>query len=116
MPCARLLCFCLWPTDLSQAINYGRHMASDDIEKLLAEINGLSGQENAPTPATKPAQASSTSGRFPFAVASAVVVGGSGAVFGLLFPFFSIVSTGMTAAGAAFVTALVAGPPRWFSS
>ena len=107
-------------------MTYGNHMAEDEIERLLNEINAA----NTPSP-TPPAKAqasskkhvpsknsesSSGSGRFPFAVASGVVVGGSGAVFGLLFPFFTIVQTGLTAAVAAFLTAIVAGPPRWFSS
>lgn len=91
-------------------------MADDDIEKLLREINSV-------TPTGSPAErlpdhkeSKSGGGRFPFAIASSVVVGGSGAVFGLLFPFFTIVETGLTAASAAFITALIAGPPKWFSS
>ena len=82
---------------------------SEDIERLLAEIDSATG--SASTPAKKetgspPAPskdanlASSSGGRVGFAVVAAVVFGviGVGAAFG------------------AFLTALVAGPPRWFSS
>jgi hypothetical protein len=101
---------------------YGGDMANDDIEKLLREINETNapGQSAAPVStnknAVKKSDSPSSRGRLPFAVASGVVVGGSGAIFGLLFPFFTIIQTGLTAAVAAFVTALIAGPPRWFSS
>lgn len=98
-------------------------MANDDIEKLLQEINaanppGQSAAAQVPAKknAVKKSESSSGGGRFPFAVASGVVVGGSGAIFGLLFPFFTIIETGLTAAVASFITAMIAGPPRWFSS
>lgn len=112
-------------------MTYGNHMADDEIEKLLKEINASSSPITGSSASSevasqkahvekkshkKKSETSSGSGRFPFAVASGVVVGGSGAVFGLLFPFFTIIETGLTAAVAAFVTALIAGPPKWFSS
>lgn len=100
-------------------MTYGVAMAADDIEKLLNEINAstipASQSEKSSSPSLKSSSARA-GGRLPFAVASGVVVGGSGAVFGLLFPFFTIIETGLTAAAAAFLTAIVAGPPRWFSS
>ncbi len=110
---------------------YGDHMAEDEIEKLLREINASSTPTSGSSSSSevssrksdvgkkarhKESESSSGSGRFPFAVASGVVVGGAGAVFGLLFPFFTIIGTGLTAAVAAFITAIIAGPPKWFSS
>lgn len=85
----------------------------DDIEKLLAE---LSPQEpgRAPSPARQPA--SFRSGRLAFAAIAAVTVGAAGWIGGLLLPFLGSVSMGLGAALGAFVTALVGGPPRWFSS
>jgi hypothetical protein len=47
---------------------------------------------------------------------AAVSLGIGGWLVGLILPFLGAVSMGVGAAGAAFVTALVAGPPRWFSS
>lgn len=80
----------------------------DDIEKLLAEI---SPRPEARTPARR-----SPGGRLAFAAVAAVALGVTGWVAGLLLPFLGSVSLGTGAALGAFVTALVAGPPRWFSS
>jgi hypothetical protein len=107
---------------------YGDHMAEDDIEKLLREINASSNPASGSSEVSskrsdigkkahnKKSDSPAGSGRFPFAVASGVVIGGAGAVIGLFFPFFTIIGTGLTAAVAAFVTAIIAGPPKWFSS
>jgi len=97
---------------------------SDDIEKLLAEVS----QTTQPTakathaPAKKAkgdvAKADKPGGRFAFAVISAVVFGAIAFVVGWLFtPFvLSGTSMGVGAALGSFATALLAGPPRWFSS
>ncbi len=99
---------------------------SEDIERLLAEIDSATG--SASTPAKKktgspPAPskdanlASSSGGRVGFAVVAAVVFGVIGLVVDLFVPFLlGTFSTGVGAAFGAFLTALVAGPPRWFSS
>jgi len=76
----------------------------DDIDKLLGSSR---------EPARVPSQ---RSGRIAFSVVAAVVIGGAGWVAGLILPFLGSVSMGFGAALGAFVTALVAGPPRWFSS
>lgn len=98
-------------------------MADDDIERLLREVNALGGA-SAQTPA--PARSKSvaraeqsardTGGRLAFAVGSGVVLGAAGWFGGLLMPFVGSFSAGLGAAFGAFVAALVAGPPRWFSS
>lgn len=84
-----------------------------DIEKLLAEIAGTQG---AKVPAPQPSAQAKSGGRFPFAVIAAVVMGGAGWVSGLLLPGLASWSAGVGAAFAGFLTALIAGPPRWFSS
>jgi hypothetical protein len=76
----------------------------DDIERVLG---------SSPEPARIPGQ---RSGRIAFSVVAGLVVGGSGWVAGLILPFLGSVSMGFGAALGAFVTAMVAGPPRWFSS
>ncbi len=99
---------------------------SDDIERLLAEVSKTT------TPASKSDQAavsrspaqtpdksagSGAGGRFAFAVVAAAVLGLAGFVVGIFVPFFlGGFSTAVGAAGGAFLTALAAGPPRWFSS
>ncbi len=96
---------------------------SDDIEKLLAQVSQTT------QPAGKaPAKASGSDvakkgsdkpgGRFAFAVIAALVFGGIAFVVGWLFtPFvFTGSSMGLGAALGSFATALLAGPPRWFSS
>lgn len=80
----------------------------DDIEKLLAEVS--------PSPTTREPARRSPGGRVAFAVVAAVAIGITGWLAGLLLPFLGSVSMGTGAALGAFLTALVAGPPRWFSS
>lgn len=95
-------------------------MAEDDIEKLLKEINQST---SARTPASTPAQNQGKfvqpkeggSGRLAFAISVAVVLGGVGFIAGLIFPFVGGFSAGVGAALGSFLTALVTGPPRWFS-
>ncbi len=100
-------------------------MADDDIERLLREVNAM----NSPSSSGKgveqsksrevaaPDQSSSgAGGRLAFAIGSGVVLGGAGWFFGLLMPFVGSFSSGVGAALGAFTAALVAGPPRWFSS
>ena len=93
---------------------------SDDIERLLAQVNqttGPSGQVEKAT-ASSPARRDSEKpgGRFAFAVVAAVVLGLLAWLVGVLLPFAGAVSMGLGGAVGAFVAALVAGPPRWFSS
>ena len=96
---------------------------SDDIDKLLAQVSQTtqptgkaparsSGSEVAKKGAGKPG------GRFAFAGISALVFGSIAFVVGWLFtPFvFTGTSMGLGAALGSFATALLAGPPRWFSS
>ncbi len=106
---------------------------SDDIERLLAEVNkstsspAAQGQPAAPgQPATPPARKSSSDvdrsgdkpgGRFAFAIISAVVFGAVAFGIGIFTPFvLSGTSMGVGAAIGSFLTAIIAGPPRWFSS
>jgi hypothetical protein len=98
---------------------------SDDIERLLAEVHKTSpakptGSAVTPSSAKAPAKRASDKpgGRLPFAVVVAVVFGGLAFVVGWLFtPFvFTGTSMGLGAALGSFATALIAGPPRWFSS
>lgn len=99
----------------------------DDYEKLLAQIESATGQPlNPPVPRPQvpsPAPAKSSEdagkgagGRIAFGAIAAVTLGVGGWFVGLLLPFFGAGAMGLGAAGAAFITALVAGPPRWFSS
>ena len=95
---------------------------SDDIERLLAEVSGTTGSSGAvekkksSTPAKRADE--KPGGRLPFALIAAVVFGAVAFVIGWLFtPFvLSGTSLGLGAAVGSFVTALIAGPPRWFSS
>ncbi len=96
---------------------------SDDIDKLLAQVS----QTTQPTGATPAKKAGSevakqgsgkTGGRFAFAIITALVFGGVAFVVGWLFTPFVLTGTsmGVGAALGSFATALLAGPPRWFSS
>jgi len=88
-------------------------MANDDVERLLREIQQGNGGTVEPA-----AQESASSGRFAFAVLAALGSGAIGALGGLLLwfmPFIGPVTTGAGAALGGFLTALIAGPPRWFS-
>lgn len=97
-------------------------MAEDEIERLLREIDATSGSKPAPTPAAKPsAEVARTGdakpgGRVVFAVGAGVVTGVGAWVFGVFTPWTDALDMGFAAAVAAFLTGLVAGPPRWFSS
>jgi hypothetical protein len=96
-------------------------MAEDEIERLLREIDATSGAKPA-TPAVKPnaevarADDSKPSGRVAFAVGAGAVSGIGAWLFGVFTPWTDALDMGFAAAVAAFVTGLVAGPPRWFSS
>ncbi|MFM8774668.1 MAG: hypothetical protein ACKOFP_12735 [Actinomycetota bacterium] len=94
---------------------------SDDIERLLAEVSGTtSGSGAVEKQAASPAKRGSDKpcGRLAFAIVTAVAFGGIAFIIGWLFtPFvLSGTSLGLGAAVGSFVTALIAGPPRWFSS
>lgn len=97
-------------------------MAEDEIERLLREIDATSGAKPAPAPAGKPAAEvarpddGKPGGRVVFAVGAAAVTGVGAWVFGVFTPWTDAVDMGFAAAAAAFLTGLVAGPPRWFSS
>jgi hypothetical protein len=99
----------------------------DDYEKLLAQIEAATGKPvNPPVPRPQAATPASTKnheagaqgagGRIAFGAIAGVTLGIGGWFVGLLLPFFGAGAMGLGAAGAAFITALVAGPPRWFSS
>jgi hypothetical protein len=97
-------------------------MAEDEIERLLREIDATSGTKPASAPAVKPtAEVARTDdgkpgGRVAFAVGAAAVTGVGAWVFGVFTPWTDALDMGFAAAAAAFLTGLVAGPPRWFSS
>lgn len=96
-------------------------MASDDIERLLREVNALnSGASPQPAASKEVAKSSAKStgagGRVAFAVGSGLVLGAAGWFGGLLMPFVGSFSAGVGATFGAFAAALIAGPPRWFSS
>jgi hypothetical protein len=101
-------------------------VSSDDIERLLREVESTSARPSEPqsptperrqerSPAKPSATSSSASGRVAFAVVSAGVLGGLSWLFGVLMPFIGAFSAGVGGALSAFLVALVAGPPRWFS-
>lgn len=95
-------------------------MASDDIERLLAEVNATTSPSRpaAKTTTNTASEVSTRSpgGRIAFAVICGAGLGFLGWLGGVLLPFVDAFSCGVGAAGAAFVATLVAGPPRWFSS
>ncbi len=98
-------------------------MADDDIERLLREVDSVNTSSapatspgKSPTRVPAPQGEASAGGRLAFAVGSGVVLGAAGWVGGLLMPFVGSFSAGVGAAFGAFVAALIAGPPRWFSS
>jgi hypothetical protein len=96
---------------------------SDDIEKLLAQVSQTT-QPTSKSPAKKPGAEvskggdSKPGGRFAFAVITAILFGGIAFIIGWLFTPFVLTGTsmGVGAALGSFATALIAGPPRWFSS
>ena len=97
---------------------------SDDIEKLLAQVSQTTQQPSQGTPAKKAGSevakkgSDKPGGRFAFALVTAIVFGGIAFVVGWLFTPFVLTGTsmGVGAALGSFATALLAGPPRWFSS
>jgi hypothetical protein len=100
---------------------------SDDIERLLAEVNkttsgGAAKKDATPAKKSKADVAQQGSGkpggRFAFAIISSLLFGGIAFVVGWLFTPFVLTGTsmGVGAAVGSFATALLAGPPRWFSS
>lgn len=99
-------------------------MAEDEIEKLLREIAGTTGQTGSSSEIAKDSGKSparrdepqTSSGRFAFAAIAGASLGVAAWFVGLILPFTSAVSAGIGGAFAAFVVALIAGPPRWFSS
>lgn len=107
-------------------------MADDDIDRLLREVAASTGTPSSTpqpvassvaetgTPAkgtpTRQTKAGGPGGRLAFAAVSAVALGILGWAVGLVLPFLGAGSSGIGAAIGAFVTAMVAGPPRWFSS
>jgi hypothetical protein len=100
-------------------------MADDDIERLLREVNattGQSGQGSSPSPVAKRAKddvatsEASAGGRVAFGVVAAGVTGLGALAFGIFTPWTDALDMGFAAAVAAFLTGVIAGPPRWFSS
>ena len=103
-------------------------MADDDIERLLREVNAMNnpaaGGQRTPERSSvsrPPAKQDDSSGggvggRLAFAVGSGAVLGVAGWFGGLMMPFVGSFSAGVGATFGAFFTALIAGPPRWFSS
>ena len=97
-------------------------MAEDEIERLLREIDATSSSKPAATPAPKAsaevakADSRSAGGRLAFAAGAAGVTGVGAWLFGVFTPWTDALDMGFAAAVAAFLTGLVAGPPKWFSS
>ena len=97
-------------------------MAEDEIERLLREIDATSAGSTAQPPARKAAAEPATTdagtggGRVAFAVLSGGVMGVGAFLFAVFTPWTDAWDMGFAAAGAAFLTGLVAGPPKWFSS
>lgn len=100
-------------------------MADDEIERLLREIDAANASATGkPTgkPTGEVAKVSKDvettkggGGRLAFSVVAAVGLGAATWFVGLILPFTSAVSAGIGGAIAAFITAMIAGPPRWFS-
>lgn len=100
-------------------------MADDDIQRLLNEINTATGGASQPTSSgSQPASAppgrdlvrKGAGGRIAFAVVSGIGMGVLAWVAGVLLPFVDAFSAGVGGLIAGFATAVIAGPPRWFSS
>lgn len=101
-------------------------MAEDDIEKLLREINATTSGSSSPKAADDSAVAKSSreveqssggaGGRLAFSVVAAGITGVGAFLFGVFTPWTDALDMGFAAAVAGFLTGLVAGPPRWFSS
>ncbi len=103
-------------------MSYTWRMPDDDIEKLLKEINATSAAPSSPAQPSSPSQEvargekKSPGGRLAFGIVAAATIGFTGALMGLIMPFIGMWSTGIGAAAGAFITGIIAGPPRWFSS
>lgn len=104
-------------------VRHNGGMAEDDIERLLRELNATSGGQptSSREPATKPSgdvtsRGGSAGGRIAFAAVAAGVTGVGGFLFAVFTPWTDALDMGFAAGTAAFLTGLVAGPPRWFSS
>lgn len=94
-------------------------MADDDIERLLRELNasttGVPRDVDARSSQVE-ASGGGAGGRLAFSVVAAGVTGVGAFVFGVFTPWTDAMDMGFAAAVAGFLTGLVAGPPRWFSS
>lgn len=95
-------------------------MADDEIERLLREVEKTTSGTPQARPdqprEVAPAEKDKPGGRVAFAGISAVVMGAGAWLFGIFTPWTDALDMGVAAAGAAFLTGLVAGPPKWFSS
>jgi hypothetical protein len=113
-------------------------MAEDDIERLLREIEATTSgtsptsgaseatggsiparsSDNSPAERSREVEATSGSagGRIAFAGVAAGITGVGAFLFGVFTPFTDALDMGFAAAVAGFLTGIVAGPPRWFSS
>jgi hypothetical protein len=102
-------------------------MADDDLQRLLNEVSAATG--GSPQPSTSRADAArsqsnsgrdlvrgSVGGRIAFAVVASVGMGVFTWFAGLILPFTDAFSAGVGGLIAGFATAILAGPPRWFSS
>ncbi|MFM8896687.1 MAG: hypothetical protein ACKOE2_15330 [Actinomycetales bacterium] len=103
-------------------------MADDEIERLLREVAASTGGGSASPGRTNQSQpghdpgnelarsrGSAAGGRLAFAGIAAAAMGVIGWAAGLILPLVGAESAGVGAACGAFVTALIAGPPRWFT-
>lgn len=102
-------------------------MADDDIQRLLNEVSAATGSSAAKSGSTGNSSPASSSGggevvrggaggRIAFAVVAAVGMGVFTWVAGIVLPFVDAFSAGVGGVIAGFATAIVAGPPRWFSN
>ncbi len=97
-------------------------MADDEIERLLREVNATSsGSTNPPGEVQKRSSdiepsSGGAGGRLAFSLVAAGITGVGAFVFGVFTPWTDALDMGFAAAVAGFLTGLVAGPPRWFSS
>lgn len=101
-------------------------MADDDIQRLLNEVSAATG--GSPAKSGSPSSGSpavrsgaevargGAGGRIAFAVVAAVGMGVFSWCAGVFLPFVDAFSAGVGGVIAGFATALIAGPPRWFSN
>ncbi len=113
---------CPSPTTGPDGTGHNGDMAEDDIERLLREVSSTtSGPAKPATPAERTRgdveqSGRSAGGRFAFAAVAGGVTGVGAFLFAVFTPWTDALDMGFAAAAAAFVTDLVSGPPRWFSS